>query len=142
METSKLLSLEVSKFLSFFLTYSGFLEQVKRDTSEIITKIRSNADTTENQRRIVEEKMRKERAKKIQTEVIISHKKNVEIDWTWQELEEKEDCEELAKVSERFISGHRSAEGGLQTNYYPEGRTHQVVHGATQSQGRGVRQGH
>ena len=32
-----------------------------------------------------------------QTEVITSHKKNVEIDWTWQELEEKEDCEELAK---------------------------------------------
>lgn len=43
--------------------------------------------------------MRKERANKIQTEVITSHKKNVEIDWTWQELEEKEDCEELANVS-------------------------------------------
>ena len=41
--------------------------------------------------------MRKERANKIQTEVITSHKKNVEIDWTWQELEEKEDCEELAR---------------------------------------------
>jgi len=34
--------------------------------------------------------------------VITSHKKNVEIDWTWQELEEKEDCEELAKVSQIF----------------------------------------
>ena len=41
--------------------------------------------------------MRGERANQIQTEVITSHKKNVEIDWTWQELEEKEDCEELAK---------------------------------------------
>jgi mevalonate kinase len=41
--------------------------------------------------------MKGERANKIQTEVITSHKKNVEIDWTWQELEEKEDCEELAK---------------------------------------------
>ena len=40
------------------------------------------------------------RANDIQTEVITSHKKNVEIDWTWQELEEKEDCEELAKVIE------------------------------------------
>ena len=49
-----------------------------------------------------EEKQRKERANKIQTEVITSHKKNVEIDWTWQELEEKEDCEELAKVSYTF----------------------------------------
>jgi hypothetical protein len=56
----------------------------------------------ENQRRITEEKMRKERANKIQTEVITSHKKNVEIDWTWQELEEKEDCEELANVSYNF----------------------------------------
>jgi hypothetical protein len=31
--------------------------------------------------------------------VITSHKKNVEIDWNWQELEEKEDCQELANVS-------------------------------------------
>lgn len=41
--------------------------------------------------------MQRDRAKKIQNEVITSHKKNVEIDWTWQELEEKEDCEELDK---------------------------------------------
>ena len=34
----------------------------------------------------------------IQNEVLTSHKKNVELDWAWQELEEKEDCEELAKV--------------------------------------------
>lgn len=47
--------------------------------------------------------MRRERANKIQTEVITSHKKNVEIDWTWQELEEKEDCEELFRVSYNFI---------------------------------------
>ena len=39
--------------------------------------------------------MQRDRSKKIQNEVITSHKKNVEIDWTWQELEEKEDCEEL-----------------------------------------------
>jgi len=29
--------------------------------------------------------------------VITSHKKNVEIEWIWNDLEEKEDCEELAK---------------------------------------------
>ncbi len=44
------------------------------------------------------------RAADIQNEVITSHKKNVEIDWRWQELEEKEDCEELAKVKSSFIS--------------------------------------
>lgn len=38
------------------------------------------------------------RAAMIQNEVITSHKKNVDIDWRWQDLEEKEDCEELAKV--------------------------------------------
>jgi hypothetical protein len=38
------------------------------------------------------------RAADIQNEVITSHKKNVEIDWRWELLEEKEDCEELAKV--------------------------------------------
>lgn len=70
---------------------------MKRETSDIITKIRSHTDSLENQRRIEEEVAKKERSNRIQTEVITSHKKNVEIDWTWQELEEKEDCEELAK---------------------------------------------
>ena len=70
---------------------------MRRETSEVITKIRSHTDALENQRRIEEENAKKDRATKIQTEVITSHKRNVEIDWTWQELEEKEDCEELAK---------------------------------------------
>jgi len=104
MVISKLLSLEVSsscilalllpyaaEFILFFAllifinrsNYIGFLEQIRRATSEIITKIRSHTDAIENQRRILEEKKRKERANKIQTEVITSHKKNVEIDWTW-----------------------------------------------------------
>ena len=48
---------------------------------------------------MTEDKSRKERANKIQNEVITSHKKNVDIDWNWQELEEKEDCQELANVS-------------------------------------------
>jgi hypothetical protein len=62
------------------------------------------------------------RANAIQTEVITSHKKNVEIDWTWQELEEKEDCEELAKVTEiprvyRLSVGHRNSKGRMQRNH-------------------------
>jgi hypothetical protein len=61
----------------------GFLEQMKRETSEVITKIRSHTDALENERRIEEEVAKKERSNKIQTEVITSHKKNVEIDWTW-----------------------------------------------------------
>jgi hypothetical protein len=59
------------------------LEQVQKETSEIINKIRSHTDALENQRRIQEEKLMKERTNKIQTEVVTSHKKNVEIDWTW-----------------------------------------------------------
>ena len=39
----------------------------------------------------------------IQNEVITSHKKNVEIEWIWNDLEEKEDCEELAKVPLIFL---------------------------------------
>lgn len=39
----------------------------------------------------------------IQNEVITSHKKNVEIEWIWNDLEEKEDCEELAKVSSLLL---------------------------------------
>lgn len=75
---------------------------MERETLDTITKIRSHTRTVENQRRLQEEKLKKERNNKIHTEVITSHKKNVEIDWTWQELEEKEDCEELAKVSYTF----------------------------------------
>ena len=56
-----------------------------------------------NQRMNHEQNKKKERANKIQNEVITSHKKNVEIDWNWQELEEKEDCKELADV--RFRNG-------------------------------------
>jgi hypothetical protein len=39
----------------------GFLEQMKKETTETITKIRSNTDAAENQRRIQEEKMKKDR---------------------------------------------------------------------------------
>ena len=78
---------------------SDILTQIQIETHATITKVRTLADANENQRRIFEEKLRKERNNKIHTEVITSHKKNVEIDWTWQELEEKEDCEELARVS-------------------------------------------
>ena len=79
--------------------FVDILTQIQIETHATITKVRTLADANENQRRIFEEKLRKERNNKIHTEVITSHKKNVEIDWTWQELEEKEDCEELARVS-------------------------------------------
>lgn len=71
------------------------MEQIKRQTNLTITQIKTDTDETENKRRIQEEKSRRERANQIQNEVITSHKKNVEIDWNWQELEEKEDCKEL-----------------------------------------------
>lgn len=44
----------------------------------------------------------------IQNEVITSHKKNVEIEWIWNDLEEKEDCEELAKVRINFINNRHN----------------------------------
>jgi hypothetical protein len=61
----------------------------------------------------------------IQNEVITSHKKNVDIDWRWQDLEEKEDCEELAKVNNRHIIiifiGHRITKGGLRLDIDSKG---------------------
>lgn len=39
----------------------GFLEQIKKETSDAIVKIRSNTDAAENQRRMLEEKTKKER---------------------------------------------------------------------------------
>ena len=76
----------------------------------------------------------------IQNEVITSHKKNVDIDWRWQDLEEKEDCEELAQVSAavRITAsiGHRPAEGGLRPDHHLEGGTHQALPRAAQEQGR------
>lgn len=78
----------------------GILEQTRRSTMEDILKIKTNAENIENDRRANEEKQKRDRGTKIQNEVIQSHKKNVEIDWNWQELEEKEDCKELAEVGE------------------------------------------
>jgi len=72
---------------------------VRRKTEERIVKIKTDTEELDRRRRGDEEKAKKERANKIQNEVIQSHKKNVEIDWNWQELEEKEDCKELAEVS-------------------------------------------
>ena len=79
------------------------LEQVRRQTNLTITQIKTDTDETENKRRIQEEKLKKDRANKITNEVITSHKKNVEIDWNWQELEEKEDCKELASDIDKQI---------------------------------------
>jgi dynein regulatory complex protein 1 len=59
--------------------------------------VRFDNNNLENTRRGLEEKKRTERTAKLENEVLISHKKNVEIDWNWQELEEKEDCKELAE---------------------------------------------
>lgn len=81
---------------------TGALQQVKEETQQRITQIRVDTEEVDRERRTLEEKHKKERANKIQNEVIQSHKKNVEIDWNWQELEEKEDCKELADVSLEF----------------------------------------
>ena len=85
--------------LTLCFDYAGIIEQVKRSTEERIIKIKTDTEELDKDRRTREEKAKKERANKIQNEVIQSHKKNVEIDWNWQELEEKEDCKELAEVS-------------------------------------------
>ena len=77
----------------------GTLEQLRRETAEQIIRIKTDTEELDKDRRTREEKAKKERVNKIQNEVIQSHKKNVEIDWNWQELEEKEDCKELAEVS-------------------------------------------
>ena len=39
----------------------------------------------------------------ITNEVITSHKKNMDIEWRWNDLEDKEDCEELAMVRKTEI---------------------------------------
>ena len=90
--------------LSFFI--AGKIEQIRRQTEEVLIKIKTDTEELDKDRRTREEKAKKERANKIQNEVIQSHKKNVEIDWNWQELEEKEDCKELAEVSLRLLFEH------------------------------------
>ena len=76
------------------------------------------------------------RGAKIQNEVITSHKKNVEIEWIWNDLEEKEDCEELAKVITaklcKTVVGYRTAKGCLQRGHQAEGRPNPPVHGVAQ----------
>ena len=83
---------------------NGILEQMRRQTDQMINKVRLETNHMENIRRGLEEKKRIERTAKLENEVLISHKKNVEIDWNWQELEEKEDCKELAEDIEVQVS--------------------------------------
>ena len=90
------------KVLSFILIFLGRLVQMRLQTDKTITGIKNDIDDIENKRREKEDKNKKDRANKIQNEVITSHKKNVEIDWNWQELEEKEDCSELHEVNPLF----------------------------------------
>ncbi|CAI2360825.1 unnamed protein product [Moneuplotes crassus] len=78
----------------------GTIERNKRRFVEEITKIRLDTDEAENDRRIKENKEKDQRYDDIQTEVHNSYQKNIQIDFTWEELEEKEDCEELAQEIE------------------------------------------
>jgi len=89
----------LSNLLNLYDWIIGALVQTSDRTQLKITKIKNDTEELDKNRRTLEEKNKKERANKIQNEVIQSHKKNVEIDWNWQELEEKEDCKELAEVS-------------------------------------------
>ena len=89
----------LSSILNYYYWPIGALVQTSDRTQLKITKIKNDTEELDKNRRTLEEKNKKERANKIQNEVIQSHKKNVEIDWNWQELEEKEDCKELAEVS-------------------------------------------
>ncbi len=77
---------------------------VKRSTWDAITRIRSDTDALENKKRITEEKRREDRYNEIQTEVLMSHKKNIGIDLVWQDLLEKEDCEELNAVLSHCVT--------------------------------------
>ena len=56
---------------------------MKRNTDEQIMRVRLDNNNMENVRRGLEEKKRQERTAKLENEVLISHKKNVEIDWNW-----------------------------------------------------------
>ncbi len=67
------------------------------ETYATITKIWSDADKMENERWIIEEQSWKERFDDIQNEVHTSYKKNIGIELKWQELDDWDDCEELAK---------------------------------------------
>ena len=78
----------------------GTLEAFKKKVTDEITKIRSDTDMMENERRIKEERERDQRYDEIQAEVHHSYKENIGIDFKWQELEDKEDCEELAQEIE------------------------------------------
>jgi dynein regulatry complex protein 1 len=78
----------------------GTIEALKKRITDQITKIRSDTDMVENERRIREESEREQRSEKIKNEVHRSYKENIGIDFKWQELEEKEDCEELAQEIE------------------------------------------
>ena len=78
-----LFKFDLALILTTIYTLIGILEQVRRKTEERIVKIKTDTEELDKNRRTLEDKNKKERANKIQNEVIQSHKKNVEIDWNW-----------------------------------------------------------
>ena len=78
-----LFKFDLALILTIIYTLIGILEQVRRKTEERIVKIKTDTEELDKNRRTLEDKNKKERANKIQNEVIQSHKKNVEIDWNW-----------------------------------------------------------
>ena len=73
------------------------IEKAKRDTWNNITKIRTEGDELENNRRIKEELKREERAKKISNEIYSNETKNISVIFKIQDIEKMENTEELDK---------------------------------------------
>ncbi len=75
----------------------GNIEKAKRETWECITKIRTQADEMENNRRIKEEQRREVRTKKIADEIYSDGTKNISVIFNLQQIEKMENTEELAR---------------------------------------------
>jgi len=78
------------------LDSQGVIEKLKRETWYNVSKIRTDADNSEDNRRIIEDRLHSERYQSIQNEIVASTKQIEAAEFKWVDLLKIEQCDELA----------------------------------------------
>jgi dynein regulatory complex protein 1 len=78
------------------LDSQGLIEKQKRETWYAVSKIRTDADHSEDNRRIVEDRLTSDRYQSIQNEIVASTKQIEAAEFKWVDLLKIEQCDELA----------------------------------------------
>lgn len=78
------------------LDSQGLIEKLKRETWYAVSRIRTDADHNEDNRRVVEDRLHSDRYQSIQNEIVASTKQIEAAEFKWVDLLKIEQCDELS----------------------------------------------